>query len=229
MSIDIQESKTGIESPETSTIIDYEAIGLEIKEAMTKYTEVKKVLHSLGFSLSGNWSKKKIQIDHRNATGMTKAASLNVVATICKMHNLDFSEYEGEAVNCIGYISGFSDRQIRYGSPIEMDDCLIVTPYCDQTQTQPHSSHFLTPLADRVGTVSDIIGMVGEYQIIIPCGDMAYLEVNPWSKQIDKRESSQEQTIAYLYWMCFGSGNVDMKLLEKFVIAHKKEVENAKN
>lgn len=219
MSIDIQES-------DTKTIINYENFALEIKEAMTKYRELKNTFKELGLHLSGNHQRKSTDVLKRASAGMTPKAAKVVSETICKLYGLTFTELEEESKmasgDCIGHITGYSDLQVRYGWPYELEDCLIVAPYCENEQ-QPHSSHFLTPLATEVGTVSDIIGKVGDYQIIIPCGDMSYIEIYPWGAemQIEHRDSPQEQVLAYLYWVCFGNGNVDMGLLEKFVEAHK--------
>jgi len=221
MSIDIQE-------PDTKTIINYENFALEIKEAMTKYRELRSTFKGLGLHLSANHQRKSTNVLKRASAGMTPKAAKLVSETICKIQGFAFTGLDEESKmasgDCIGHITGYSDLQVRYGWPIELEDSLIVVPYCENEQ-QPHSSHFLTPLATEVGTVSDIIGRVGDYQIIIPCGDMSYIEIYPWAAemQIEHRDSPQEQVLAYLYWVCFGNGNVDMNLLEKFVEAHKAE------
>ena len=224
MSIDIKE-------PDTEIISNYESLALEIKEAMTKYRELKSTFKELGLYLSADHQRKSTNVLKRASAGMTPKAAKVVSETICKLYGLTFIELEEESKmasgDCIGHITGYSDLQVRYGWPIELEDCLVVVPYCDKAE-QPHSSHFLTPLATEVGTVSDIIGKVGDYQIIIPCGDMSYIEIYHWGAemQIEHRDSPQEQALAYLYWICFGNGNVDMGLLEKFVLAHKAGAEH---
>ena len=215
--------------PDTQTV-NYETFAKSIKIEMQKYNQIKDKLKEFGLlfqsshrtgkcSVSICFSKESLYPDRSTAKLVTK--------TVCEMFDFQFEEpaAEDEQYRIVGYVSGFSEMDIRFGWPVELEECIIVAP----PQSGSHSEHFLNILADSRGTLSELFGTYGLSDIIVPESEFSYLEISEWEKDLPfrRRSSIQDQVLAYTNWVCWGTQSVDMVVLERLLEAHKAEVTDA--
>ena len=224
MSID-----TNTNEPDIQNAIDYESFALEISKEMQRYIQIKNKLKEFGLLFNGSYRKGRAKVT-LPAKRPFKELGLNIntakmiVKTVCQMFEFDFEEPEAEdeKYRIIGYVCGFSDQPIRFGWPVELEECIIVTP----RQLGSHSEHFLSPLADSNGTLSELFGTYGLVNIVVPESEFSYIEIDQWEKELPfrRRSSIQDQVLAYTNWICWGTQQVDMGIMERLVKAHKAEV-----
>lgn len=224
MSIDTNE-------PDTQIAINYESFALDIRTEMQRYTQIKNKFKEFGLLFNGSHRKGKCSVSipaTKESLYPDKNTAKLVTKTVCEMFNFQFEEpaAKDEKYRIVGYVSGFSEMDIRFGWPVELEECIIVTP----AQSGSHSEHFLSVLADnKGGTLSELFGTYGLSDIIVPESEFSYLEISQWEKDLPfrRRSSIQEQVLAYTNWVCWGTQSVDMVVLERLMEAHKAEVTDA--
>ena len=231
-------SITETESNITLTKQYYETIAKEIYSAISKYRDMQVKLATMGLVLTMNHkdnpegSAVRIRSSKRKEISISVAGS--VMDCLCEMYELTWKKAEQNDAqeNLVGFVSGFSHLSVRYGWPMEIEECLIVIPL---EQTGPHAEHFLAGLVHTESTITidRLLSRHGLQSVMLPYDADKYMEISPYSGGIVHRDRAKDQALAYMNWVAWGSNSIDMSLLEKFVLAHidelgaATEVENA--